>query len=156
LDFLEGREEVSIPNGYFEVSLNGVGAAAHCRHDAPAFVRGRLVTQADWSKLTNPNGLFTKYPRWILYGGPLQTRDLAEQYIYTMYFWAQQQNLVWMPDPVKPTPCIVSPNEIQWPVEKPINWGNIFRWVWVRETEVPLTLFKHTDSKWRNQPKGTL
>lgn len=147
---------MSIPNGYYEVSANWAGAAAHCSQNSPAFIRGRLVTQAEWasSNKTKIDGLFKNYPRWILYGGPISTRTTAEQWLYAMYFWAQQEGLVWIPDPAKPVPCIVGYNEIVWPVDKPIQWGNIFRWVWVHETQAPLTLFKHSDNKWHDQPKG--
>lgn len=149
---------MSLPNGYFEVSSNWAGSAAFCNPNSPAFIRGRLVTQAEWSYMTKAKvaALFNNYPRWIFYGGPLPTRTIAEQWMYSLYFWAQTEKLVWIPDPVKPIPCAVPPQEIQWPVEKPINWPNIFRWKWVYETEPPLTLYKYTDNKWHDQKKGVL
>lgn len=148
---------MSIPNGFYEVSSNWAGSAAFCDPSAPAFIRGRLVTQAEWNSANKAkiDGLFKKYPRWILYGGPISMRSIAEQWNYAMFFWAQQDNRVWIPDPIKPTPCIVPPQEIQWPVDKPINWGDIFRWKWVYETEPPVTLFKHNDNQWHTQQKGT-
>lgn len=149
---------MSLPNGFYEVSSNWAGSAAFCNPSSPAFIRGRLVTQAEWSVATNAKvaALFNNYPRWILYGGPLPTREQAEQWLYAMYFWAQTKQLVWIPDPVKPVACVVPPQEILWPVEKPINWAKIFRWAWVKEGEPPLTLFKHNDSKWHDQKKGVL
>lgn len=145
---------MSIPNGYLEVAADWAGSAAWCKSSSPAFVRGRLVKQSEWGTF-NPNTILTTYPRWVFYGGPLPTKEVAEQWIYTLYFWSQANGLVWIPDPKKPTPCVVPPQEIQWPVQKPINWNNIFRWEWVRETQPPDVFAKQNDNKWHLMPKGS-
>lgn len=115
-------QQVSVPRGFFE-TLDG------CDFASPAFVRGVLLDEAQY-KAMSPDQVIDAQtiPRWTLYGGPLSTRQLAEQWDDYMSFWAFGAGKVWLS---LGTLCVVRKDQIPWPPDAS------FQWTWVWEPEQP-------------------
>lgn len=110
---------MSVPRGFYETLQD-------CDDASPAFVRGVLVTQAQWAV----KGIdLLDFPRWILYGGPFSTRQLAQVWDEYLFFNSAKQGLVWFGD--KSPLCIVPSHRLQWPVNSSVQW------TWVYEKEQP-------------------
>jgi hypothetical protein len=113
---------VSVPRGFFETLDN-------CDAAAPAFVRGVLLEAAQYNAMSPSQVIDAQTPpRWTLYGGPLSTKQLAEQWNDYMAFWAFGSGKIWLS---LGTCCVVPDYQIKWPPDQS------FRWQWVWEPENP-------------------
>lgn len=135
----------SVPRGFFEIAQPG-----ECDQFSPAFLRGTLLTRAEYDALpiSAPPPAKSKTtlqltPRWTLYGGPLESKKLASEWQTYMQFWAQNQGLLWQPFD---EPCIVKSHRIQWPAD------SSFQWTWVRETYPPQRVIRTSQGRyvWEN------
>ena len=123
---------MSIPRGFYET-------AEECDDTSPAFVRGILIDQAVYDKLTFDEKLkLSQVPRLTLYGGPFQTRQIAEAWDQYLFFWASQNGKLWFS---LGTPCVVSSYRIGWPADSSMQW------TLVKETEQPRRVARQWDGK---------
>lgn len=119
---------MSVPRGFYETNDN-------CDDSSPAFVRGVLVDQATWkSKGIN----LLQFPRWILYGGPFQTRQIARTWDDYLFFYSTQNGSVWFPadSPL----CVVPGYRLKWPADSSVQW------TWVYETKTPSAVSRVWDA----------
>jgi hypothetical protein len=113
---------VGLPRGFV---LSGQNLP--CDDSSSAFIRGVLLPQSQYNAMSidqrlaldNPHS----YPMWRLYGGPLSTRALANDWDRWMYFWAFNNGQVWISHG---TPCIAPGWAVQWPPDQSFRW----EWVW--------------------------
>src|SRR3990167_6224667 len=105
---------MSVPRSFYETHEN-------CDDASPAFVRGVLVDQATWNK----KGIdLLDFPRWILYGGPFATRQIASTWDEYLFFWTAQHGDVWFP---ADSPLCVVPNwRLKWPADSSVQWTWVF------------------------------
>jgi hypothetical protein len=112
---------MSVPRGFYELA-----DATTFTPPVPAFVRGLLMDKHVYDK--SPMFGIKTTPRTILYGGPLQSIELAREWDQFLFFWASANNKVWLSDGVAP---IVPVSWAQWPA------NSSFQWTWVRELSPP-------------------
>lgn len=113
---------MSVPRGFYE-TLDSCDAAS------PAFVRGVLLDEAQYKAMPPAQVVDLQTPpRWTLYGGPIATLQIAEQWDDYMAFWAFNNGKVWLS---LGTLCIVRSDQIKWPLD------SSFQWTWTWEPEIP-------------------
>jgi len=113
---------LGLPRGFVIAGQN-----LPCDDSSTAFVRGVLVPKNVYDSMSveqrlaldNPNA----YPLWRLYGGPLATRSLANDWDRWLYFWAFNNGQVWISHGV---PCVAPP----WAVAPPPDTSFQWNWVW--------------------------
>lgn len=111
----------SVPRGFYE--------DASCDPASPGFVRGYLVNKAAYDAMSSDERfrlLSGEFPRWALYGVPLQTRQDADEWDTYLTFWADSQGMVWLS---YGTGCVAPNWGIKWPPD------SSFQWTWVYENE---------------------
>jgi hypothetical protein len=128
----------SIPRGFFEIAQ-----PAECDLSSPAFIRGMLMPRKDYDALpmVAPPGQMSQTnlhvtPRWALYGGPISTKKVADEWHTYLQLWAQNNGGIWVPYP-DGTPCVVQSFRIKWPAD------SSFQWTWVREVYPPQRVAKN-------------
>ena len=108
---------MSVPRGFFETLDN-------CDFAAPAFLRGVLLDETQYKNMPPEQTVDLQMPpRWTMYGGPLSTRQEAEQFDHYMPFWAFNNGKIWLS---LGTLCIVRNDQIKWPADSSFQWT----WVW--------------------------
>lgn len=130
---------MSVPRGFYETLQN-------CDEASPAFVRGVMATQAQWAA----KGIsMLSFPRWILYGGPFSTKQLAQVWDEYLFFNSSKQGLIWFGE--KSPLCIVPTYQLKWPADTSLQW------TWVYETSEPKRVTRTWNSakqvyvfKWEN------
>ncbi len=118
----EGVLTLGLPRGFV-----AAGNGLPCDGSTSAFVRGILIDTVVYNSMSQEQRLALQdpnvRPRWRLYGGPLSTRDLADQWDQFLYFWAFNNNKTWVShNPV----CIAPAWAVTWPPDQSMKW----EWVW--------------------------
>lgn len=117
---------VGLPRGFV---LSGQNLP--CDDSTSAFVRGVLLPKNTYDTMSIDDRLALddpdKYPLWRLYGGPLSTRQLAQDWSRWLYFWAFNNNQVWIGHG---EPCIAPSWAVSWPPD------SSFQWSWIYETSI--------------------
>jgi len=117
-----GDGRLGLPRGFV-----AAGNGLPCDASSSAFVRGILIDTVLYNSMSPEQRLALQdpnvRPRWRLYGGPLSTRDLAQQWDQFLFFWAFNNNKTWISHGEV---CIAPPWAVSWPPDSSMQWN----WEW--------------------------
>lgn len=123
---------MSVPRGFYETK-DGFFCNQIAADTTPAFVRG-ILSQSGGSPFF--------FPHWTLYGGPLKSLNLAQEWDHYLAFWALSQGKQWDSGGVA---CIVPPGYgLAWPSQSGFQWTNVW------EVGPPKIVTRVEGGKWVN------
>lgn len=131
---------LGLPRGFVAAGQN-----LPCDGSASAFVRGILLNTAQYNAMSPQERLDLQdpnvRPRWRLYGGPFQTRDLADDWDRYLFFYAFNNNQTWIShNPI----CIAPPWAVKWPGDSGFRW----EWLWDTGDRIANRYWDPNQGKW--------